>query len=313
MKDRGVQRRQEPRCARGERGPVPGSARQGLCRFRRGDRHQRSALRRQSAAVGTRVSIAMQAVGGFRARSGGARAPPATADRACLGRVPRVLCAARHPRDRARRSGVSLRRDSDAGGRSGRDVSFRADRRQRLAHQWRGSLRQRQRARSGDGEPARAGLPHRGRGGRRSGTIVRASAAPAPSRVRRSCIPTCSRGWTRRSAGCCTNAASPGAASALPAVPEADIRHLLDTGISGQARFANNTASPLSYAVLDGFEVPMPLVQVIDRPRRALRSIEAVHRRLFQTRRRNRLERLGSGLRRSRARRPGEESDAIHR
>ena len=60
----------------------------------------------------------------------------------------------------------------------------------------------------------------------------------------------------------------------LPAAPEADIRHLLDTGIGGQARFANNTASPLSYAVLDGFEVPMPLVQVFDRPRRALRSIE---------------------------------------
>ena len=60
----------------------------------------------------------------------------------------------------------------------------------------------------------------------------------------------------------------------LPAVPEADIRHLLDTGISGQARFANNAASPLSYAVLDGFEVPLPLVQVFDRPRQALRSIE---------------------------------------
>jgi len=60
----------------------------------------------------------------------------------------------------------------------------------------------------------------------------------------------------------------------LPAAPEADIRHLLDTGIGGQARFANNTASPLSYAVLDGFEVPMPLVQVFDRPRQALRSIE---------------------------------------
>jgi len=60
----------------------------------------------------------------------------------------------------------------------------------------------------------------------------------------------------------------------LPAAPEPDIRHLLDTGIGGQARFANNTVSPLSYAVLDGFEVPMPLVQVFDRPRRALRSIE---------------------------------------
>jgi hypothetical protein len=60
----------------------------------------------------------------------------------------------------------------------------------------------------------------------------------------------------------------------FPAAPEADIRHLLDTGVSGQARFANNMASPLSYAVLDGFDIPLPLVQVFDRPRAALRSIE---------------------------------------
>ncbi len=60
----------------------------------------------------------------------------------------------------------------------------------------------------------------------------------------------------------------------FPSAPEADIRHLLDTGISGQARFANNMASPLSYAVLDGFDVPLPLVQVFDRPRAELRSIE---------------------------------------
>ncbi len=60
----------------------------------------------------------------------------------------------------------------------------------------------------------------------------------------------------------------------LPAIPEADIRLLLDTGISGQAQFANNTASPLSYAVLDGFEVPFALVRVFDRPRATIRSIE---------------------------------------
>ena len=58
------------------------------------------------------------------------------------------------------------------------------------------------------------------------------------------------------------------------AVPESDVRHLLDTGISGQARFANNTASPLSYAVLDGFEVPLALVRVVDRSRASIRSIE---------------------------------------
>ncbi len=60
----------------------------------------------------------------------------------------------------------------------------------------------------------------------------------------------------------------------FPAVPEADLRHLLDTGIGGQAQFANNTISPLSYSVLDGFEIPPPLVQVFDRPRAAMRSIE---------------------------------------
>ena len=60
----------------------------------------------------------------------------------------------------------------------------------------------------------------------------------------------------------------------FPAVPDADIRHLLDTGISGQARFANNTASPLSYAVLDGFEIPLTLVTVFDRPRSAIHTME---------------------------------------
>lgn len=60
----------------------------------------------------------------------------------------------------------------------------------------------------------------------------------------------------------------------LAHAPEADVRSLLDTGISGQTRFANNTRSPLSYAVLDGFDVPLPLVRVFDRPRAALRSIE---------------------------------------
>jgi hypothetical protein len=60
----------------------------------------------------------------------------------------------------------------------------------------------------------------------------------------------------------------------LPAAPEADIRHLLDTGVCGQARFANNMSSPLSYAVLDGFDIPLPLVQVFDRPRATVRTIE---------------------------------------
>lgn len=60
----------------------------------------------------------------------------------------------------------------------------------------------------------------------------------------------------------------------LPLIPESDIRILLDTGISGQAQFANSLASPLGYGVLDGFEIPLPLVHVFDRPRAAIRSIE---------------------------------------
>jgi hypothetical protein len=60
----------------------------------------------------------------------------------------------------------------------------------------------------------------------------------------------------------------------LPEVPVDDLRRLLDRGISGQTRFQNNTASPLSYAVLDGFDIPMSLVGVRDRPRESVHSIE---------------------------------------
>lgn len=60
----------------------------------------------------------------------------------------------------------------------------------------------------------------------------------------------------------------------FPSAPVADIERLLDRGISGQTRFQNNTASPFSYAALDGFDVPMPLVRVFDRPRLSVQSIE---------------------------------------
>src|SRR5207247_3541913 len=53
----------------------------------------------------------------------------------------------------------------------------------------------------------------------------------------------------------------------FPAVPEADIRFLLDTGISGQAQFANNTARPLRSAVLLGLEVPLLLARIAHRQR----------------------------------------------
>lgn len=61
----------------------------------------------------------------------------------------------------------------------------------------------------------------------------------------------------------------------FPNIPVADLRIQLDGGVTtGQAQFQNNTRSPLSYAVLDGFDVPSPLVQVIDRPASSIRSIE---------------------------------------
>jgi hypothetical protein len=54
-----------------------------------------------------------------------------------------------------------------------------------------------------------------------------------------------------------------------------DIERLIDGGVmTGQGQFQNNTISPLSYAVLDGFEVPMELVRVVDRDRAWVRSIE---------------------------------------
>ena len=63
--------------------------------------------------------------------------------------------------------------------------------------------------------------------------------------------------------------------SRLPNVPVGDILRLLDGGIlAGQGDFQNNTNSPLSYAVLDGFETPIPLVKVIDREPSTVSSIE---------------------------------------
>jgi hypothetical protein len=60
----------------------------------------------------------------------------------------------------------------------------------------------------------------------------------------------------------------------FPHAPVADIERLLAHGISGQARFQNNTVSPFSYSVLDGFEVPQSLVHTFERPRESLHSIE---------------------------------------
>jgi hypothetical protein len=60
----------------------------------------------------------------------------------------------------------------------------------------------------------------------------------------------------------------------FPQAPGADIEWLLDRGISGQTRFQNNSASPFSYATLDGFDIPPSLVRVFERPRESLATIE---------------------------------------
>lgn len=58
-------------------------------------------------------------------------------------------------------------------------------------------------------------------------------------------------------------------------VPRGDIELLVDGGIvEGQGRFQNNTVSPLSYCVLDGFPVPMELARVITRPLAGLKTLE---------------------------------------
>jgi hypothetical protein len=65
------------------------------------------------------------------------------------------------------------------------------------------------------------------------------------------------------------------AAGRFPEVPPADLETLTDGGIiEGQGRFQNNTRSPLSYCVLDGFAVPMALVRTLDRPAAGIRTLE---------------------------------------
>ena len=69
----------------------------------------------------------------------------------------------------------------------------------------------------------------------------------------------------------------------FPSAPVEDIEWLLAHGISGQTRFQNNVASPFSYATLDGFDIPPPLVRVFDRPRESVRSIELFTDGYFKT------------------------------
>ena len=69
----------------------------------------------------------------------------------------------------------------------------------------------------------------------------------------------------------------------FPKAPVDDIVRLLDRGISGQTWFQNNTRSPFCYSVFDGFEIPMALVGVIERPRDTLSTIELYTDGYFKT------------------------------
>jgi Protein phosphatase 2C len=60
----------------------------------------------------------------------------------------------------------------------------------------------------------------------------------------------------------------------FPHVPQDHLERLLDRGIAGQGAYQNTTTSPLGYAVLDGSDVPMDLVRVVDRPRTSIQTIE---------------------------------------
>ena len=61
----------------------------------------------------------------------------------------------------------------------------------------------------------------------------------------------------------------------FPDIPKADLETLIDGGIiEGQGRFQNNTKSPLSYCVLDGFKVPMALVHTLERAKNSIRTLE---------------------------------------
>lgn len=63
--------------------------------------------------------------------------------------------------------------------------------------------------------------------------------------------------------------------SRLPHVPLADIETLVDGGIlRGQPHFQNTDRGPLAYAVLDGFEIQLDRVVVLERASTAVASIE---------------------------------------
>ena len=178
-----------------------------------------------------------------------------------------ILDAARA--DPARRFGATLTLAVDHRRVGPRD----RDRRQRrAARRARGDAR-RFRARPGNGGAAAGGVPDRPGGRRRPGSVPAGGARVRLPRRRRA-EPRDAAVAGPLDAGGAAGGQPRALPGALPRGASADLERLLDRGIAGQGEFQNNTASPLSYALLDGFEVPMELVRVIDRPRASLRSIE---------------------------------------
>ncbi len=115
--------------------------------------------------------------------------------------------------------------------------------------------------------------------------ILEAEGAPRADclRVSRSCVfnglknlqPDMRPWLDRRSLADLRDTCLARAARCFADTPKADLEILIDGGIiEGQGRFQNNTESPLSYCVLDGFAVPMKLVHTLDRPRAEVRTIE---------------------------------------
>ena len=200
-------------------------------------------------------------------------APEALVERG-LGGAARRVRAARRSRRGARRSAPALRRDADDRGRPGIALPVHRDRRLRAAAQRLGSRRRRLGPRPRDGRAAPGGLPHGRGGGRRSRAqrrVSRACSFYGAAALHPDMQPVARR---REPRGALLGEAWRAAAHGSRTRPWPTSSGCSTHGISGQTRFQNNTASPFSYAVLDGFDVPLSLVHVFDRPRESLRSIE---------------------------------------
>ena len=285
--NRGVQRRQEPRRPGSERGPVPGAARTAAMRSSTVPRTITGHLYDGKRGGWHASRIAMHAVAELMLGPTNPGLAPGTRLIEHISAALRVAYA-RHGildvarSDHALRFGATLTLAVDLG----EIFRFVPHRRQRLADQRRGNLHQRAwRSISSPRACVSRATASWTRRVVRAEDRARVGRAVRLLRGGERSTRTCSRGWTRRSARCCMSAVSRGARARLPAVPEADIRHLLDTGISGQSRFANNTISPLELHRARRLRRSARTVQMFDRPRASVHSIELFTDGYFRARR----------------------------